>query len=294
MESKKFGRKFRLLVQENATEVEKDMVFLEIQDPFTINFSVNRDTNSSLNTMNVSIHNLAKTTRAKIFKDRYSDIYKRVILQAGYETIYTIFQGSMFSAFSSRSGSDIITEIECKDGGIDVKTAQFSDTFAKGIDTDDIIDKAIQQFKTITKGSIGGNKTTKKRATSYADTVYDVLGREIIGVFVDNEKLHALKDNEIIDYQILKFNSQTGLLNVPKRQDTYIEIDVLFEPRVQVAQAVQVESSIQPEFNGQYKVIGLKHAGVISSTMDGSVVTTLSLLMPDQLSGGQFKTVKAT
>jgi len=292
MESKKFGRKFRLLVQENATEVEKDMVFMEIKDPFTINFSVNRDVNSSLNTMNVSIHNLAKTTRAKIFKDRYSDVYKRVILQAGYDTLYTIFQGSMFSAFSTRSDSDIITEIECKDGGIDVKNAQFSETFSKGIDTGDIIDKAIQQFKTITKGTIGGNKTTKKRATSYADRVYDVLGREITGVFVDNEKLHSLKDNEVIDYQILKFNSETGLLNVPQRQDTYIEVDVLFEPRVQVAQAVQIESSVAPEFNGQYKVIGLKHAGVISATMDGRVTTSLSLLMPDQLSGGKFKTVK--
>ena len=73
MESRKFGRKFRLLVQENTTTEEKDMVFMEITDPFTIQFSVDRDVMSSLNKMTCSVHNLAPSTRSKIFKDRFPD-----------------------------------------------------------------------------------------------------------------------------------------------------------------------------------------------------------------------------
>ena len=53
MESRKFGRKFRLLVQENTTTEEKDMVFMEITDPFTVQFSINRDVMSSLNKITV-------------------------------------------------------------------------------------------------------------------------------------------------------------------------------------------------------------------------------------------------
>ena len=49
MASKKFGRKFRILIQINDTEVESEMEFIEIKDPFTIRFSLNRDLNSSLN-----------------------------------------------------------------------------------------------------------------------------------------------------------------------------------------------------------------------------------------------------
>lgn len=292
MESKKFGRKFRLLVQENTTTVEKEMVFMEIKDPFTINFSLNRDVMSSLNKMNCSVHNLAPTTRGKIFKDRFSSDYRRVILQAGYDRLVTIFQGNLFSAFSTRSDADIITELECQDGGHGLKTGQTSQTFNKGVKTKDIIDQAMSSFETITKGFIGGDDIEKKRPTTFDGSSYDLIGREVSGAFIDNEKLNVLKDNEVTDHQILKFNSETGLLNVPQRQDTYIEVDLLFEPYVQVGQVVQIESSVAPEFNGQYKVIGLKHAGVISATMDGRVTTSLSLLMPDQLSGGKFKTVK--
>ena len=293
MESKKFGRKFRLLIQENTTTVEKDMVFMEIKDPFTINFSLNRDVMSSLNKMNCSIHNLSLNTRAKIFKDRFSSDYRRVILQAGYDRLVTIFQGNLFSAFSNRSGADIITELECQDGGHGIKTGQTSQTFNKGVNTEDIIDQALNSFETITKGFIGGDDVEKKRSTTFDGSSYDLIGREVSGAFIDNEKLNVLKDGEVTDHQILKFNSETGLLNVPQRQDTYIEVDLLFEPYVQVGQVVQIESSVAPEFNGQYKVIGLKHAGVISATMDGRVTTSLSLLMPDQISGGKFKTVKA-
>lgn len=292
--NKKWNRKFRLLVQTNDTEVESKMEFLEITDPFTIQFTVSRDVNNSLNKFNCGIHNLNLKTRNKIFKDRLTKVYKRVIFQAGYGELVTIFQGDLYAAFSGKQGTEVVTSIDSQDGGYSTNSGFFSGTFAKGAKMKDIVNQAIQSMPVLKKGVIGGqnqaNSQAKQRGFSYDGNPYDFIKAQYSGAFIDNEKVNVLADNEVIGAPILKFTSESGLLGTPQRQDSYITIDIMFEPYVQVGQLVELDSKIAPQYNGQFKVLGINHSGMISKTSGGAIKTSLSLSQPNQL--GSWKEVK--
>ena len=283
----KFGRKFSLAIQINDTEVESEMEFIEIANPFTIMFNIDRSTTSAMNVMQMSIFNLSKKTRTQLFKDRFSDKYRRIIFRAGYSDRLSIcFQGNVFSCFSERKGSDIVTIIDAKDGGHSNKTDFVSKTYAKGITKGELIDAVIDTMGTLKKGSVSVDDVTNKRAVVVDGKSLEIIRKATNGAFIDLETINILKDNEVIKGFVPLLTSKTGLLGTPKRQDTYLSVDSLFEPQINIGQAIEIESEIQEEFNGQYKVIGVKHSGTISDSISGSVKTTISLLMPNQITGG--------
>lgn len=286
MARNKFQRTFTLFVQINDAIIESEIDFLEIKDPFTVQFSINRNIMSSLNTMQMQVFNLSRRQRSQIFKDRFSKKYRRIIFKAGYGQQSVCFQGDIFSAFSERRGSDIVTMIECRDGGFSNQTDQISKTFNKDISKEEILNELIGTMKTLTKGVISPDDEVKKRATVLDGGSVYLINKETNGFFIDLEKVNILKDNEVIKGAVPLINTKTGLLGTPKRQDSYITVDTIFEPQVKVGQAVQIESGVQPEFTGQYKVIGVQHTGVISQGMSGSCKSTFSLLLPDQITGG--------
>lgn len=287
----KFQRKFSLYVQINDTLNESEMEFIEISDPFTVQFNINRNIMSSLNTMQMQVFNLSRKTRSLIFKDRFSRIYRRIVFRAGYNRLSVCFQGDIFSAFSERRGTDIITMIEARDGGFSNQTDQTSKTYAKGMTKSDLIKTLVSSIKTLNEGTISSDDTKSKRAVVIDGSTVQVLKQQSEGgLFIDLEKINVLKNNEVLNGRIPLINSSTGLLGTPKRQDSYITVDSMFEPDINIGQAVEVESTIQKEFNGQYKVIGVQHSGTISQSSAGHLKSTFSLLLPDQLTGG-FKQV---
>ena len=54
---------------------------------------------------------------------------------------------------------------------------------------------------------------------------------------------------------------------------------MIFEPRITVGQLVEIESSTASIFDGQFKVIGIHHAGIISGAVAGEARTTLNLFI---------------
>lgn len=282
----KFGRKFNLGLQTNESTREALMEFLKISMPFTVQFSITRNLMSSLNTATFTIYNLSKKNRNLIFKDRFTPIYKRVYFEAGYSNLSLCFQGSIFSAFSERRGPDIVTIIESKDGGYDTNKASLSRTFNKGVTRKDINEAAIDSFEVLKKGNMAGVEDyTTQRATVIDSNSIQVLKKNSSGLFIDLETVNILKDNQVFRGEVPLISTETGLLGTPKRQDSYITVDSMFEPAINIGQAVEVRSQVQKQFNGQYKVIGINHNGVISGAISGEARTKLSLLLPDQLTG---------
>jgi len=96
--------------------------------------------------------------------------------------------------------------------------------------------------------------------------------------FIDNGKANVLKSGDYIANAagIPLITSSSGMLNTPRRRDAMIEIDMIFEPRLVVGQAVEVKS-LEKVNNGTYQVIGIHHHGSISGAVDGGCITTLSL-----------------
>jgi hypothetical protein len=272
----KFGRNYKILVQVATDEV------VTVKMPTTINFTVSRNVMSSANSLSLSIYNLAEKTRSKLFKDRYDTLnYKQIIFLAGYgDQLTEIFRGNIFECHSERQGSDIITRLEAKDGGLDVVNTFSSKSFSANTSKEDLINNLIADFKVVKKGIFGALSGENKRGKSLLGNTYGIIRRETNElVYIDLEKINILKNNEVIIGDMPKITSSNGLLAVPQRQNTYLQADLMFEPRLKLSQLIDIESSIQKQFNGQFKIIGISHSGTISKAVCGQCKTGVQLLI---------------
>lgn len=263
--------------------------------PFTVQFSISRSTMASLNSSQFKLYNLNRQTRSKLFQDRYDmSITKRkqLVFQAGYETLSTLFIGDVFEAFSSRQGTEILTLMDCVDGAIDTGETLTNKTIQKDTDIKNVLTGLISEFSTLTEGSIGTIDGTIKRPVTLEGNTFDLIKTYSNNqAFIDLGKVNILKDTETIPGSLLSITSETGLLNVPRRRGGLIEIDTIFEPRITIGQILEIHSKIQPEYDGQYKVVGLNHTGIISPVVCGDRKSKFTLLIGSKSASGSFTNV---
>lgn len=283
----KFGRQYKLIIQ---SELE-DII---IEPPLTIEFDIVRNVMAQANTMSLKIYNLQKSTRNKIFQDLFKIREKRkIVLQAGYEELSTIFVGEIRQAYSDRKGPNIITEIEAFDGGFDILNSYTNTSIKAGSNSKELINFLMGQFENLRRGEIGDFGTSYQRGVVLNGNTFELLRRETGDkIFVDLGKVYALNENEVITGQVPLINSDTGLLGVPLRRDSYLTVPMLFEPKILVGQVVEIFSKVQNQFNGQYKVIGIRHSATISEAICGEAKTILELLIGTKTIGKGFNLVK--
>lgn len=279
----KSGRKYRLTIQSN-----EDNEAIVIENPITIQFNINRSTMASLNSMRLQIYNLSEKTRKQIFQDRFNPkVYKKIILQAGYNQLSTIFSGNIFQANSSRNGVNIITYIDARDGGFDTVSTISNKTLSGDLSYRDVIKNLIGDFSNIKEGNLSEIEGTARRPVVLDGNTFQLIKKYSDDkAFIDLEKISILNDNDTITGELPLINSDSGLLGTPKRDDSYLTIDTIFEPRIIMGQLLEVNSSVAPEYDGQYKVIGVTHSGIISEAVNGSATSKFNLLVGSQLFGG--------
>lgn len=289
-EFNKFQRSYRLDIETSTKEV------LQIRPPLTLEFEVVRHNMASANTADFTIYNLNETSRKKLFKDRFdinAENFRAVQLYAGYSNsegsmMPRIFNGDLRSAFSTRERTEYQTRLECYDGGTDLMVTRISKSFNKNTTKSDFIQALINQFPNIEKKFIASVVTdASKRGNIAHGNVGEIL-KELTNnkFYIDSRQAFILHDNEVIPGGVQFINSESGLLGTPRRSDKFIELDMIFEPRIQVGQMITIESTTEKTFNGKFKVTGVTHRGIISDSMSGECSTTLSLL-----AGDQFKVV---
>lgn len=279
----KFNRNYRLTIDLNDGSGA-----IIIEPPFTIDFNITRTAMATLNSMNLTIYNLSEKTRRRIFQDRYQiGNYKRVVLEAGYgDDLSTVYSGSIFEAHSALIGSDIQTNITSRDGFVDIASTQTNKTFAAGTTLRDLSEQLINDFPNIARGVIGGDNSTFQRPVTVEGNTYDSLRKySRNNVFVDQERVNILSPNQTTDDPVILLNSDTGLLETPQREETFLSITTLFEPRINMGQIVELESEITPVYNGQYKVLGVTHTGTISEAVAGQLTSRINLFIGSQLFG---------
>lgn len=285
----KFGRKYRLTVDMNDGTGQ-----IVIEPPLTIQFSVERSTNSSMNTMLLIIYNLGEVTRNRIFQDFFvTDKYRRVTLEAGYgDDLSTIFTGNIRSSSSARQGVNILTTINAFDGGFDTQTTMSKKTLVEGTSYIDMFKNLIGDFPNINQGKIGNIEGSFRRPVVLDGNTFDLIRRYTNNqVYIDLQQINILKDNEVIDGVVPLIDSSTGLLETPRRENAFLTVTTLFEPKILMAQILELQSSIVPIYNGQYKVVGIKHQGTISDAVGGDLTTEINLLLGEQYFG-RFVSVK--
>jgi hypothetical protein len=283
----KFGRIYELKVEVLPNEQGESQGFVTIALPFTLEFTVTRQSLGSAQTAVFKIKNLKEETRNLLYHDQYTpQIFRAVQFRAGYGTFKPlVFNGTLKKAYSYRTGVDFITELECYDGGFQMVNGFTSLTNAAGETAADVIIRLSKTLPKITAQPIVGSwPVASSRGEVLFGNTWDIILDKSEGkANIDNGQVKVLRDNEVIQGEIPLINSDSGLLGSPKRTNKKIEFDIVFEPRVTLGQVVQLESQTNRIFNGTYKVMGFEHTGIISPSVGGQCKTSCSLWLGTEI-----------
>lgn len=304
----KWQRKYILTIE--VKEEDEVITTLEIKNPLTIEFFIDKNLNSQANLLDLKIYNLAEKTRNLLLQDKFNLLdfgsgkrYRKIVLKAGYGiNTPIIFIGNLVESYSFRQGTEVITQIYAYDGLYGMINSYADLTLSKGISKLDAINKLISTLNKIDKGIITNLEGELKRGALYNENSYLLIknnfkdfisvnnGVQTItqrNIFVENEKINILNANDFIDQgYVIEISSNTGLLNTPKRRETFIECDILFDPNIIAGQLIELKSSFNKMFNGIYKVYGFTHNVVISEASGGDAITTLQLYLGTKLLNG--------
>ncbi len=269
----KFGRNYNLEVGTLNGSV------LNISLPFTIEFDITRNTLSSAQVCQVRVYNLSLKNRNLIrFNASNYGQHIPIILRAGYGALPpVVFTGNISQAWSVREGTNFITQIECYDGGFAFNNAATNTQFPAGVMQKDVITTLMGTLPHVNMGAVGDYPGQLSRGNSYSGSTTDIL-RDLTGggFFIDSGKANALGTDEYIAAigGTTLVNSGSGLLGTPVLEQTIVRFDMLFEPGLNVGHRIKLDSVTESNFNGFYKVTGVKHRGMISEAVCGSVITT--------------------
>lgn len=285
---KQFDARYRVTVYSNTETTI-------VEYPITCKFTVTRGVFAQSNSATIQLYNLAPDTRNRIFQDAWTNAvdktkWKYIRLEAGWNgTMSEIFVGRIMQAYSSKSGgqTDVITEIQAT--ALDIFDSQSSHTFAAGTTFKDALKIMASDMPNVLLGNTGTLEGAFQTPTTFDGNTMDEINKLTGGhSFVDNGVLNTLMDNEVIDVPVPVISNNTTLLETPMRRDANLEIKTLFLPDLIVGQLVEVDSSISPNFNGQFKLVGFTHDCLISPTQAGTRTTQMVLWIGPLLPGANI------
>lgn len=278
--TQKFGRNYRLTIN-----LDDGGLPIIITMPFTLRFWLQRNTYASVNQISLDVINLSSSHRQRIYQDRFDYTPNRtIVFEAGYDTLYKVFQGRIYTANSQREGTEIVTRIEAKDGLFDISTSQTFVTLDAGRTVSDICKYLMGQFPEVKPGAVGNFSSVVQRPVVLNGATWDLLKQYSDGnVYIDNGRVYVLQQNEVLDMPVATIDSSTGLLGTPQRQDTIINVTTLLETGIQVKQLVNIASDVEKAYNGQYAVVGIMHQGTISAAVAPPCFSVFNLVAPNRL-----------
>lgn len=271
----KFGRTYRLDV------FKPDGTQITIEPPFTLKFGLVRNTLASANKASLEIINLGPQTRNQIFKDRFTIAeYWQVQLQAGYNNrLHQIFTGNIYEAFSvkEQGSTEWKTTLDCFDGLNAIQNGFTSITVKKNTPKENYLKQVVNDMPNVIAGLFGAPAQGQSpRGKALMGQSSEILSKETGGkFFIDKETVNILDDNEVLPGSVIKLDPD-DLLSTPRRREAFLDVQVLFQPQVQIGRIYEIES-LESRYNGQYKIVGFNHAVEISQAASGSAMTTLSL-----------------
>jgi hypothetical protein len=299
--SPKVGRCYYLLI--NPPGTNPSPFILKPGNDITMEFTVVRNTYGSSNESQIRLYNLAKETQGQLLKDAWNNTDNNpMILGVGYGGFAPIiFNGNMKYCWTVREGVDWITEIH----GFDLGNPQAKDfdgaTFPKGTPLQIVIKTLMGAFLQdnqaaptgLTIGAIGNFPGTLQRSETYSGNLFEILNQLTNGGFsIDNGKIYALNLGESVAGADVPYilSAGTGLLGTPVRQADKLVFDTILEPNLRLYQQVHLISQTAQNYTGFYRVIGLRHRGIVSPVTSGDAITTVEL----QYSVAPFTTVPQT
>lgn len=273
---------------------------LVITPPFTLQFQTNTGINNiASNTGQFLFFNLSEDNKSLLWLDvwNFSKKYIFMRLYAGYgENMPLIFAGFVYQCMSYKEGgsTDFITELVTNNNGMLQDKEYMNVTFTKGTTFTDIIKYVTQDNKYVRAGYITPDISPIKRDKTFIGQPLDLIQREQAGysVFIADGEINVLGNRDVIPGEIQVISDTSGLLGSPRRSEAWVECDMIFEPGLRAGQAVALNSQTLPWMNRTYKIIEIKHKGIISPNVCGKVITTVTMTIVDGATSDGFKELK--
>ena len=275
----KFIRQYQLSIQADPTSSE----MIVIESPYTLEFSISHSIASGANTGLFVLYNMKPDTRKRIYQDKFVlDEYRQIVFKAGYrgEQLSVAFQGNTREAYSQRQGTEWRTTIDAFDGGFSMSNGDISLTLPANTSKQYALEQILKSMPKSGAPTLSQFPGTYSGGLSLSGRPWDVLqgliDTKTENAFIENEKPFILGLDDCIAGPAMVLNAATGLMGTPKRMGTMIEARMVFEPRMRLGQQVQLDSR-ETVNNGNYKVLGYTHNGVISDAICGDAITTAQL-----------------
>jgi len=252
-----------------------------VESPLTLEFNIIREPFSEAASASLGLYNLNPETRSQLFYD-FLDMenIRQVDVEAGYidGKFDLIYRGRVDHAFVEKKNVDVILRVESI-AGLAVFDPNLNITIEAGKKLEDVVPNIVGEMKSVKAGTISLPDYTFQRPVTLSGNPQNILKQYTKGdCFEDVGVLNVLDMDQILEGDIFKIDEETGLLGVPQKQRTTITVNCMFEPRIKVGQGIEIESRIAPEFNGQYKVYGVRHSGIIGDAVAGQCITTIQLI----------------
>lgn len=284
MFEKKFGRNYILQVG------TVDGGILTVTLPFTIEFDITRNTLSSANVCQVRLYNLSETNRNRLRYNitNFGGPYRPLVLRAGYgNNMAEIFVGNVSQAWSTREGTNYVTQIECYDGGFAFINAVTDLNAVEGTPYRVIAENLIKDLPHVKRGAIGNIPGSLRRGNSLTGSTVKLLNDELANgrFFIDKEKAYLLASNEyyVDPGGVVFVSSDSGLLDTPILEQNIVRFNMLFEPNLNVGTVANLVSTTAKHFTGTYKVTAVKHRGTISDAVAGDCTTSAEFFFDTNL-----------
>lgn len=277
----KFGLNYSLRIQ-NATGTS-----ITIAMPFTLEFDCIRNNYASTNTARIRVFNLSPEFRNFLLHDQYDfsvDHALYVVLQAGYGSgplWPVIFKGNVTRGYSQREGTSFITTLEAFDGGLAYANARSHIQWPSGTLqlatvkalVDDLAPYGVSLGAV--SAALGG---ILMKGGSYSGNTLTLLADLTNGnYFIDNLAINFLTPGDAINGTPLLLDPSAGLLETPLKESQFLEMDMLFEPRVTIGTLVDLQAGTQQAYNGIHQCISIHHRGTISAAVLSDATTRIGL-----------------
>ncbi len=284
----KFGRNYTIKFEigHRATDITTLIPeeIIEVSYPFTLNFKVSNGVNlSNAGQCSLQILNLNEEIQKKLWKDNYNN-QKYILMEfrAGYQDVMPVlFFGFVTQCYSYREsgGVDFITEIQADNNSLISMYGFANVTMSKDTKAYDVIQTLMQKSAGYSPGYITQTIKPLRRNQTFIGQTLDLLKREYEDkqIFIDNNELNILDENDVVPGDLLVITPESGLLGSPRRAERFLSIKMLFEPRLKLAQAIELRSESLNWFNQIYKIVAIEHSGTISPVVCGSVLTQVTL-----------------
>ena len=211
--------------------------------PMKITFDIEKNFVGSPNTTKFEIYNLALETRSKI---RAGHILE---LKAGYNGLMDrIFFGQVgiSSAKTVRSGPDMVTTIECYDGGAALAMCRIHKSYPPGVRLYQILQDVVAEMANTSDYNpvpIESNLTINlpnisfPRGKTVSGTCKSILDELLKGQglvwSIQNNTLIIVPLNTPTNTSAIEIGPSTGMIGVPTKCDGYFEFKALLDPRLQ-------------------------------------------------------------